>query len=94
MVLSFWIITFFNWFLKFIFYFKFFPSNSLVKESNISFGVFREETCGIRCSVIELEMIFLALTKFFLCKDFSLISLWNWNLSTYVGIQFIFFKNQ
>ena len=39
-------------------------------------------------------MIFLALTKFFSCKDFSLISLWNWNLSTYVGVQFIFFKNE
>ena len=36
------------------------------------------------------KVILLALTKFFLCKDFSLISLWNWNLFTYVGAQFIF----
>ena len=56
------------------------------------FGVFREETCGIRWSSIESTIIFLALTKFFLCKAFSLISLWNWNLSTYVGVQFISFK--
>ena len=35
-------------------------------------------------------MFFLALTKLFLCKDFSLITLWNWNLSTYLGVQFHF----
>ena len=40
MVFAFWIFTFFNWFLKAIFRFMFFPSNSLVKESNI-FDVFR-----------------------------------------------------
>ena len=33
MVSSFWIFTFFNWFLKVMFWFLFFPSNSLVKES-------------------------------------------------------------
>ena len=38
---AFWIFTFFNWFLKVIFWCIFFPSNILVKESNI-FGVFRE----------------------------------------------------
>ena len=43
MVSAFWIFTFFNCFLKFIF-----RVNSLVKESNISFGVFRKYTCGIR----------------------------------------------
>ena len=64
MVSAFYIFTFFNWFLKVIFWFMFFPSNSLVKESNISFGVFKEDTCGIRWSVIESAMIFLALTKF------------------------------
>ena len=42
-----------------------------------------------RWSMIESTMIFLALTKFFWCKAFSLISLWNWNLSTHVGVQFI-----
>ena len=47
--------------------------NSLVKESNI-FSVFMEDTCGAMWSVIE-SMIFLALTKFFWCKAFSLISL-------------------
>ena len=92
MVSAFWIFTFFNCFLKFILWFMFFPSNSLVKESNISFGVFREDTCGIQWSVIE-SMIFLALTKFFLCKASSLTSHWKWNLSTYVGVQFISFKN-
>ena len=60
--------TFFNCFLKVIFRFMFFPSNSLVKESKISLGVFREETRGIRWSLIESTMIFLTLTKFFLCK--------------------------
>jgi len=38
---AFWIFTFFNCFLKAIFWFKFLSSNSLVKESNI-FGVFGE----------------------------------------------------
>ena len=93
MVFAFWIFTFFNWFLKVIFRSMFFPSNSLVKESNI-FGVFMEYTCGIRWSMIESAMIFLALNKFFLCNYFSLIFLWNWNLSIYVGVQFIFFKNE
>ena len=91
MVSTFWIFTFFNYFLKFIFWFMFFPSNRLVKESNI-FGVFREYTYGIRWSMIESIMIFLALTKFFLGKASSLISLRNWNLSTHVGVQFIFFR--
>ena len=68
MVFALWIFTFFNWFLKFIFWFMFFPSNSLVKESNISLCVLREDTCVIRWSLIELGMIFLTLTKFFLCK--------------------------
>ena len=65
---AFWIFIFFNCFLKVIFRFMFFHSNSLVKESNISFCVFREDTCGIRWSSIESTMIFLALTKFFLSK--------------------------
>ena len=86
---AFWIFTFFNCFLKSIFWFMFFPSNILVKESKI-FGVFRKDTCGTSWSIIESTMIFLVLTKFFLCKDLSLISLWNWNLSTHVGVQFIF----
>ena len=60
--------TFFNSFLEVIFWFMFFPSNRLVKESNIFLGVFREDTCGIRWSFIESTMIFLASTKFFLCK--------------------------
>jgi len=91
MVSAFRIFTFFNWFLKVIFRFMFFPSNSLVKESNI-FGVFREDTCGTSWSMIESTMIYLALTKFSLCKASSLISFWNWNLSTHVGVQFIFFR--
>ena len=65
MVSAFWNFTFFNCFLKVIFWFMFFHSNSLFKESNISFGFFREDTCGIMWSVIESTMIFLALTKFF-----------------------------
>ena len=64
MVSALWIFTFFNWFLKVIFWFIFFPSNSLVKESNI-FGVFRRETWGTSWSVTESTMILLALTKFF-----------------------------
>ena len=68
MVSAFWIFTFFNWFLKVIFQFMFFPSNILVKESNISLDVFREDTCGIRWSLIESIIILLTLTKFFLCK--------------------------
>ena len=91
MVSGFWIFTFFNWFLKVIFWFMFFPSNSLVKESNI-FGVFKEDTCSTSWFVTESAMIFLALTKFFLCKASRLISLWNWNLYTHVGVQSIFFK--
>ena len=78
-------------FLKVIFWCMFFPSNSLVNESNI-FGVFREDTCGTSWSVTESTMIFLALTKFFLCKASNLISLWNWNLYTHVGVQYIFFR--
>ena len=35
---------FFSWFLKVIFRYMFFPSNSLVKESNL-IDVFREDTC-------------------------------------------------
>ena len=34
----------------------------------------------------------LALTKFFLWKTSNVISLWNWNLSTHVGVQSIFFR--
>ena len=75
MVYAFWIFTFFNYFLKVIFWFMFFPSNSLVKESNISFNVFREDTCGTSWSMTKSTMIFLALTKFSLCKASSLISL-------------------
>ena len=85
---AFWIFTFFN---CSIFWIIFLSSNSLIKESNI-FGVFREDTCGTSWSVIESTMIFLALIKFFLCKALSLISVWNWNLSTYVGVQLIFFR--
>ena len=62
------------------------------RNKNIYLGVFRKDTCGIRWSLIESAMVFLALTKFFLCKAFSLISLWNWNLSTYVGVQFNFLQ--
>ena len=51
--------------------FMLFPTNSLVKESNI-FNVFREETCDTSWSMIESTMISLALTKFFLCKDSAL----------------------
>ena len=68
MVSALWILTFFNCFLKVIFWFMFFPSNILVKESNISLGVFRENTYGIRWYLIESAMILLSLTKFFLCK--------------------------
>ena len=49
MVSAFYNFTFFNWFLKVICWFMFFPSTSLVKESNI-FDVFREDTCGTSCS--------------------------------------------
>ena len=67
--------SFFNCFLKAIFWFKFLSSNSLIKESNIfgvfRKGVFREETCGISWSMIESTIIFLALIKFFLCKSFE-----------------------
>ena len=48
MVSSFWIFTFFNWFLKVIFSFMFLPSNSLVRASNIALGVLREDTYGMR----------------------------------------------
>ena len=38
------------------------------RNKNFSLGVFSEQTCGIRWSLIESTMIFLTLTKFFLCK--------------------------
>ena len=44
------------------------------RNKNI-FGVFREYNCGTIWSVIESTVIFLALIKFFLCKDLRLISL-------------------
>ena len=61
MVSSFWIFTFFNWFLKVIFWFIFFPSNSLVKESNISLGVFGEDTYfdGINNNPLGLDQVLL-----------------------------------
>ena len=62
--------------IKVIFRSMFFPSNILVKESNI-IGVFMEDTCSTSWFMTESAMTFLALTKFFLCKDSSLISLWN-----------------
>ena len=62
------------------------------RNINIYLDVFRKYTCGIRWSLIESAMVFLALTKFFLCKAFILVSLWNWNLSTYVGVQFHFLQ--
>ena len=68
---AFWIFTFFNCFLKSIFWFMFLSSNRLIKESNI-FSVFRDNTCGTSWSVIESIMIFLALTKFFLEPLYSL----------------------
>ena len=71
MVFVFLIFTFFHWFLKVIFWFKFFPSNSLVRASNIALGVFREDTCGMRWSLIESAIILLAMIKFFLCKDLA-----------------------
>ena len=71
---AFWIFTFFNCFLKSIFWIMFLSSNSLIKKSNI-FGVFREDTCGTSWSMIESTVIFLALIKFFLCKALRLISL-------------------
>ena len=74
MVSSFWIFPSFNWFLKVIFQSMFFPSNILVKALNI-FGVFREDTCSTSWSMTKSTMIFLALTKFFVCKASSLISL-------------------
>ena len=91
MVSTFRIFTFFNCFLKVIFWCMVFPSNSLVKESNI-FGLFREYTCNTSWFVTKSAMIFLAFTNFFLCKASSLISLWNWNLYTHVGVQSIFFR--
>ena len=68
MVCAFYIFTFFNCFLKVTFWFMLFRTDSLVKESNISSGVFREDTFGIRWSLIEFAMILLALINFFLCK--------------------------
>jgi hypothetical protein len=41
-------------------------SYSLVKASNISFGVFNSETLGIKLSLIEFVKILLALISFFL----------------------------
>ena len=91
MVSAFWIFTFFSWFLKVIFWSMFFPSNSLVKESNL-IDVFREDTCSTSWFETESSMIFWDLTKFFLRKASSLISLWNWNLYAHVGVQSIFFR--
>ena len=71
---AFWIFTFFNCFLKSIFWIMFLSLNSLIKKSNI-FTVFREDTCGTSWFVIESTVIFLALIKFFLCKALRLISL-------------------
>ena len=71
MVSSFWILTFFNWFLRVIFRLMFFPSNSLVRASNMALGVLREDTYGMRWSLIESTMILFSITNFFLCKAFS-----------------------
>ena len=82
---------FFSWFLKVIFRSMFFPSNRLVKESNL-IDVFREGTCRTSWFETESSIILWALTKFFLWKASSLISLWNWNLYAHVGVQSIFFR--
>ena len=57
--------TFFNWFLNFIFWLMFFPSNNFIKASNTSFVVFKDDTCGLGWSLIEYTIILLSLTKFF-----------------------------
>ena len=82
------IFTFFNWFLKVIFWFLFFPSNSLVKESKHLWCLWGRHLWY----KTESTMIFLALTKFFLWKASNLISLWKWNLCTHVGVQSILLR--
>ena len=57
MVSAFWIFNFFCWFLKVIFWSMFFPSNRLVKESNL-IDVFREDTCSTSWFETESSMIF------------------------------------
>ena len=56
MVSEFYIFTFFNRFLNVIFLLRFFPSNGFVKELNTSLGVFKDDTWGMRWSLIELLM--------------------------------------
>ena len=68
MVSLLWIFTIFNWFLRVIFQLMFFPSNRLVRESNIALGVLREDTCGMRRSLIQSAIILFTITNFFLCK--------------------------
>ena len=66
MVFQFYIFIFLSWFLNVIFWLMLFPSNIVVKESNTSFSVLKDDTWGMRWSLIESAMILLALTNFFL----------------------------
>ena len=65
------IFTFLSWVLKVIFWVMFFPSNSFANASNISLGVFKDETWGIKWSLMDLAMILLALIILFLCLTLS-----------------------
>ena len=58
-------------FLKVILLLMFLPSNILVSALNISFGIFFEDTWGIKWSLIELVMILLNFIISFLCLAFS-----------------------
>ena len=66
------ILVLFSWALRFTFLLMFLPSYILERASYISFGVFLDETWGIKWSLMESATILYALIISFLC--FSLAS--------------------
>ena len=66
------------------------PVRALLEESSLSYLDLFSGWFIILCSMSMMSS--LALTKFFLWKASNLVSLWNWNLYTHVGVQSIFFR--
>ena len=65
------IFTFLSWVLNVIFLLMFLPSYNWDKESNMWFGVFIDETWGIKWSLIESTMTLLVFTLLFLFPSFG-----------------------
>ena len=70
-VSPFWIFTPLGWFLKLIILLMLFPLNRFVRGSNISFGVFFDDTWGIKWSLMDLVMIILDFIMSFLFLDIA-----------------------